>query len=107
MLRLTGWRILDQRVRTGAGEIDLVASRGQVLAFVEVKERAALDDAREALSPRQQQRLVRAGAIWRGRHDRLADHEVRFDLIVAAPWRWPRKIEGAFAAEGRDSHDLI
>jgi putative endonuclease len=45
-LRLKGWRILDRRVRTKAGEIDLVVRRGSIVAFVEVKARgtaAALD----------------------------------------------------------------
>jgi len=106
-LRLTGWRILDARARTGAGEIDLVACKGDVLAFIEVKERADLRDAREALGPRQRQRLIRAGAVWRGRHDRFDDHETRFDLIIVAPWRWPRRIPSAFTAEGRDGLDLI
>ncbi len=106
-LRLAGWRILDRRARTGAGEIDLVVARGQILAFVEVKERATLTDAVYALGPRQRERLLRAGALWRGRHDRFAGHEVRFDLVIIAPWRWPRKIEGAFSAEGGSSLDLI
>lgn len=106
-LRLTGWRILDQRARTGAGEIDLVALRGRVLAFVEVKERARLGDAVTAVTPRQRDRLLRAAAIWRGRHDRFSDHEVRFDLVIIAPWRWPRKIDGAFSAETGSSLDLI
>ena len=41
-LRLKGWDILDRRVRTAAGEVDLVARRGTLVAFVEVKTRAAL-----------------------------------------------------------------
>ena len=39
-LRLKGWSILDTRVKTPAGEIDLVARRGKQIAFVEVKWRA-------------------------------------------------------------------
>lgn len=35
-LRLKGWRILGRRVRTKAGEVDLIAKRGTVVAFVEV-----------------------------------------------------------------------
>jgi putative endonuclease len=106
-LRLAGWRILEQRARTGAGEIDLVAARGRVLAFIEVKERASLATALEAVSPRQRGRLLRAGALWRGRHTRFEAYEVRFDLVLVAPWRWPRKIEGAFSAEDGSGHDLI
>ena len=106
-LRLTGWRILERRARTSAGEIDLVACRGAILAFIEVKARADIKEARAALTPRQQQRLVRAGAVWRGRHERFCDHEIRFDVILVAPWRWPRRIAAAFMAEGADGVDLI
>lgn len=106
-LRLTGWRILDQRARTGAGELDIVARRGSVLAFVEVKARGDLATALAAVTAYQRQRLLRAAAIWRGRRPDLADLEVRFDLIVCAPWRWPRKREAAFTAEAGSSLDLL
>lgn len=106
-LQLAGWRIVEHRARTGAGEIDLVAIKGRVLAFVEVKERADLNDALLAVTPRQRERLLRAGAIWRSRHDRFMDHEIRFDLVLIAPWRWPRKIEGAFSAEAGAALDLV
>ncbi len=33
-LRLKGWTILDRRVRTPAGEVDLIARRGSLVAFV-------------------------------------------------------------------------
>ena len=33
-LRLKGWRILDRRVRTPAGEVDIIARRGALIAFV-------------------------------------------------------------------------
>lgn len=35
-LRLKGWRILARRVRTPAGEVDLVAKKGNLVAFVKV-----------------------------------------------------------------------
>lgn len=106
-LQLKGWRILDRRARTGAGEIDLVAKRGRVLAFVEVKARADLEDARAALSRRQAERLLRAGALWRARRGRSVEALApRFDLVLVAPWRRPRHLEGVIRAEGR-STDLI
>ena len=40
-LRLTGWRILERRHKggcgTGAGEVDIIARRGRILAFIEIK----------------------------------------------------------------------
>ncbi len=106
-LQLAGWRILDRRARTGAGELDLVARRGSVLAFVEVKARGNLQTALEAVSPHQRNRILRAAAVWRGRHPDLAELEVRFDLVVCAPWRMPQILHGAFSAENGHGLDLI
>ena len=55
-----GYRILAKRFRTPYGEIDLVARRRNLLAFVEVKARARLDDAAYAVTPRQQRRIIDA-----------------------------------------------
>jgi putative endonuclease len=53
-LMATGYRILAKRFRTPYGEIDIVAKRRNLVAFVEVKARATLDDAAFAVTPRQQ-----------------------------------------------------
>lgn len=106
-LSLQGWHVLDRRARTGAGEIDLVARRGRVLAFIEVKTRRTTEEARLALSPRQRGRLLRAAGLWRARHRRYDALQPRFDLVLAAPWRLPVHLPGAFEAEGRDALTLI
>ncbi|WP_408631529.1 YraN family protein [Marinicauda salina] len=106
-LSLQGWRILDRRARTAAGEIDLVARRGRVLAFVEVKRRAAMASAAEAVSPRQRARLLRAAALWRAARPDCSGLEPRFDVMLTAPWRPPRHLPGAFRAEGEDAARLL
>ena len=106
-LKLTGWTILGRRTRTGAGELDIIARRGGVLAFVEVKARGDLTSALEAVTAHQRHRILRAAAIWRGRRPDLDALQTRFDLIVCAPWRWPAKRENAFTAEAGPSLDLI
>lgn len=97
-LRLKGYRILAARYRTAAGEIDLVARRGPVLAFVEVKARATAGRALEAVDPRTQTRIARAADVYLARHPTLATLDRRFDIVVVAPRRWPRHLPGAFAA---------
>jgi putative endonuclease len=94
-LRTRGYRILAQRFKTKVGEIDLVAVRGRRLAFVEVKRRADLNDeeAHAAVSPAQRTRIRRAAELWLARHPAYRDHESGFDLVLVAPWRWPRWIE--------------
>ena len=88
-LRLKGYRILERRVRTPVGEIDLIAKRGGTLCFVEVKARAAPDAALAALTPYQAARICRAAAYW-GRHKPDAARlGWRFDLVAVSPGRRP------------------
>ena len=60
-----GYRILAKRFRTPYGEIDIVAKRRNLVAFVEVKARATLDDAAFAVTPRQQARIIDAAGLAR------------------------------------------
>jgi putative endonuclease len=84
-LRLKGWRILERRFVTGrgsgAGEVDIVARRGRVLAFIEVKARPDQQTAAEAIGPRQQQRIARGAEAYLALHPELADLDVRFDAV--------------------------
>ncbi|MEQ8380008.1 YraN family protein [Parvibaculum sp.] len=93
-LILKGYRILARRLKTPAGEIDMVVRRGRALAIVEVKARAA--GAEEALQPRQQKRLERAAAHFLGRNPALAELDLRFDVVLVAPRRLPRHMADAW-----------
>ena len=106
-LTCKGWQILERRARTPLGEIDIIARRGRVLAFIEVKWRRRPEDALNALHPRQQQRMLRAGALWRSRRTALTHHATRFDLICVSPGRWPRHLKGVLSAEGHKQSALI
>ena len=97
-LMAKGYRILAKRFRTPHGEIDLVAKRWNLLAFVEVKARATLDDAALAVTPRQQARIVDAAQAWLVMHPEHADFELRFDAILIAPRHLPRHVLAAFYA---------
>lgn len=95
-LMLKGYRILGFRLATPLGEIDLLAQRGPVLAVIEVKQRARLDDALDAVTADQRARLRRAAAhIARSRHG-LSALTVRLDLMAMAPGRWPRHLRDAW-----------
>lgn len=96
LLRLKGFRILERRFATPGGEIDLVACRGGLLLFVEVKRRAALAAASEALLPRQQQRIARAAEIFLQRRPAARTMRCRFDVVAVAPWRWPVHVADAW-----------
>ena len=100
-LMAKGYRILAKRFRTPYGEIDLVARRRNLIAFVEVKARASLDDAAYAVTPRQQQRIINAAQAWLMAHPEHAEFEMRFDAMLIAPRRLPRHLRGEVARAQR------
>ena len=94
-LRLKGWRILDRRVRTPAGEVDLVARRGNLIAFVEVKTRATAADLDLAIDHRRLSRVAAAAEVLMPRYAGAGD-DIRVDVILIAPGCRPRHIENAW-----------
>lgn len=92
-LRLTGWRVLARRWRCAAGEIDLIARRGRVLAFVEVKARAG---EHADVTPHQRRRIARAAEAFLAAHPELGRCRTRFDVVIARRLRPPRRIADAW-----------
>ena len=97
-LRLRGYRILDSRLRTPMGEIDIVARRGDTLAIVEVKARGDWITASEAVSARQRGRLARAAHVYLAAHPQYAGYALRFDVMLVTPWSSPRHVRDAWRA---------
>ena len=95
-LRLRGYVIVGRRIRTPAGEIDIAARRGGILAIIEVKARETMTQAVEALSRRQRRRIVSAAEWFIAQESARASLTVRFDLILVARRRWPRHIPDAW-----------
>jgi putative endonuclease len=88
-LMLRGYRVLARRVRTPAGEVDLVVRRGSVVVAVEVKARATLDAALDSVSSRQRHRVALGLESFLARRPELAGLDRRFDLVAVQPWRLP------------------
>jgi putative endonuclease len=97
-LMAKGYRILAKRFRTPYGEIDIVARKRNLVAFIEVKARANLDDAAYAVTQRQQARIIDAAQAWLMAHPEHASFELRFDAMLIAPRRLPRHLLAAFDA---------
>lgn len=95
-LRREGWVVLAERARTPAGEIDLVAERDGLLAFVEVKARPSLTEAAFALGPRQRARLVTAAECWIAANPGHGAAGMRFDVVIVAADGTARRIADAF-----------
>jgi putative endonuclease len=94
-----GWTIRARRLRTSAGEIDIVAEREGLLAIVEVKNRPNLARAAEALTQRQRDRLLAATDLVLAEHPDWGANGVRFDVIVVDAAGTVRRIADAFRRE--------
>jgi putative endonuclease len=96
VLRLKGYRILACRYQVRGGEIDIVARRGDTIAFVEVKVRPTLDEARTAIDVVKRRRISRAAKTWLASNPWAASLTWRGDAVYIAPWCWPRHEIAAF-----------
>jgi putative endonuclease len=94
-LRLKGWRILDARVRTPAGEVDLIAKRGNLVAFVEVKSRSSVAELDYAIDEHRLRRVAAAAEVLAARYATDGE-DIRVDVILLAPRTLPRHIENAW-----------
>jgi putative endonuclease len=94
----SGCRILAKRFRTPHGEIDLVAKRRNLFAFVEVKARATFDEAAFAVTSQQKSRMIDAAQAWLTAHSGHGEFERRFDELRIAPHHLPRHVLAAFDA---------
>lgn len=99
-LAAKGWKIVDRNVRRGRGEIDIIAQRKKIIAFIEVKRRknTAYGRPAEAVNTQKQMRIIQAAALYIQEND-LDDASIRFDIIEILPGEI-RHIEGAFDATG-------
>ncbi|MBW9052041.1 YraN family protein [Rhizobium mesosinicum] len=95
-LILKGYRILALRHRTKLGEIDIIARKGDLAVFVEVKARADEMGAVDAVSYASQKRIRAASDLWLARQRDYARLSQRYDIVAIVPGRLPRHFPDAF-----------
>ncbi len=95
-LRCRCYRILARRYRVASGEVDLIARRGRIVAAIEVKARADYAAASAAVLVRQRRRIARALEHFLATRPELAGLDLRFDVMVVVPRRWPRHLADAW-----------
>ena len=97
-LQRRGWEILARRVRTKAGEVDLIARRPGLVAFVEVKVRRTAAELDHAIDGPRLARVAAAAELLMPDYARAGD-DIRVDVILLAPGRLARHIENAWIGQ--------
>lgn len=95
-LLLKGYHIAAMRYRTKGGEVDIVARKGDIAIFVEVKARRRVDEAISAVGYTTQRRIEAASLHWLSRQKDAARLSLRYDIIAILPWRLPVHFPNVF-----------
>ena len=101
MLWLKGYRILAHQFKCKSGEIDLIAQKGNMICFVEVKARQTIKDALSAVSYQQKNRIIKAAEWYITKNAQTAaggdvNISYRFDMVAVEPWAWPTHVKDAW-----------
>lgn len=89
LLRCKGYSILARRYLAAGGEIDIIASRGDTIVFVEVKARPTIEEGAASITFDKARRMSRAARNWLARNPSANGKTWRGDAIFLAPWRLP------------------
>jgi putative endonuclease len=95
-LMVRGYRILAMRYRVKSGEIDIIARKGDLVSFIEVKARATAADSVFAVNTPTQTRIRNASLHWLQTRKDAARLSWSYDIIAIRPWRWPEHFKDAF-----------
>ena len=95
-LLLHGHRIAALRYRTKAGEIDIIARKGDLVRFIEVKARADTAASVFAVSGETQRRIRNASEFWLSGQPDAGNLSWSYDIVAVRPWRLPVHLKDAF-----------
>lgn len=95
LYKIRFYTIIHHRMKTYVGEVDLVVSRGKQLVFIEVKARKN-GICQNIVSPKQQERIRQAAKFFVSKNSEYINYDIRFDLVVVTPYRFPLIIKNAW-----------
>jgi putative endonuclease len=99
-LEADGWAVVERNYRSRLGEVDIIAERGGILVFIEVKAwgKMGSEELERAIGADKRRRIVETAKIFLSRHRKYNDWSVRFDVILvrgdAVVERYPSAFTG-------------
>jgi len=96
-----GWLIVARNFKAGRGEVDIIAEKGDILSFVEVKFWTIFgpEELEWAMGAGKRGRIVETAKIFLARHRQYSNARLRFDLILVREDGSLRRIESAFTGD--------
>ena len=93
-----GWTVLASNFRAGRGEIDIVATKDDIIAFIEVKRwnRNGPQDLRDSIDRRKIARIIETSKIFLAKYRQYSGKRIRYDVFLLSPDGQPARYEGAF-----------
>ncbi|MGD9637581.1 MAG: YraN family protein [Alphaproteobacteria bacterium] len=102
-LKINGYKIIKKNYRPkkgiGAGEVDIIVLKDNVLVFVEVKARENEELAAYSILPEQMKRIIRSAEIFLAENPDMAEYDLRFDAVLMGNMQIPVHIKDAFRAD--------
>jgi len=94
-----GWSIERRNFRSRRGEVDIVAVKGGILAFIEVKSlnRCTLNDLRHVIGAKKRHSIIETSKLFLAMNRKYNQHRIRYDVILVQGNACVRHMEGAFA----------
>jgi len=78
----TGHVILKERYKTKFGEIDVIAKKGDLIAFIEVKAHQSVEASLYAVTPKSRRRIEQSAMWFLSEFPQYNDYGMRFDVMV-------------------------
>jgi len=98
LLENEGWVLLDRNFKAGRGEIDIIAEREGIIAFIEVKRwrKAGCMDLARSVGRDKKRRIIETSKIFLSKYRKYRDSRIRYDVIFLFRDGVPMRYEGAF-----------
>lgn len=85
------YRIIQRRMRNHAGEIDIIAIRGDEIVFIEVKSRrSGINHQYQLCSKKQFERIQKSAMLFLQSHPKYQSYNIRFDIALVKPYSVPK-----------------
>lgn len=109
MLEKKNYRIIEQNFNSSIGELDIIASTGKILVFIEVKTRTSDDygSPSESINTGKILKIRKTASLYLAKKDEKGFQDYRFDIIaIMVKKNKIRTASGKIKCDGASTSDI-